>query len=85
VETEYAGKGPRPGVVPGQGRFQIVGEQVDSVSRMTSTDRVARYQAMVDELTQLIRTAGTSTFEAREQDVLNRVHQEYFAAVADLS
>jgi hypothetical protein len=37
---------------------------------------------MVDEL---IRTAGTSTFEARERDVLNRVHQEYFATVADLS
>jgi hypothetical protein len=40
---------------------------------------------MVDGLTELIRTAGTSTFEAREQEVLNRVHQEYFAAVADLS
>jgi hypothetical protein len=60
-------------------------DQVDSVLRMASADRVARYQAMVDELTELIRTAGTSVFEAREQDILNRVHQEYFAAVADLS
>jgi len=40
---------------------------------------------MVDELTELIRTAGTPAFEAREQDALNRVHQDYFAAVADLS
>jgi hypothetical protein len=51
---------------------------------MASTDRVARYQSIVTELTELISLADSAEFPAREQQALARVHEQYFAAVTDL-